>query len=273
MEKVNTETGLFVGFDVGSSFVHYAVLNGDKEITYSPKAIMHFANPIGVIKEAWRDIIKRFPQDKIKSTAFTGSNAGLFPSVMEDLIYDFDSVTIPKGAELVSPDAEYIFHIGAKDAYFFCLRKINGKKIIQEWRTGTKCGAGSGILIEKQCRRMFEGEIPSPELENTPTDGDKSEKENIRARNRGKLQSRLEEIFSKAEKEAERSREPSEFLARCGVVIQSDLIHKQNEGAKREDNLAGLFKAVARNYKIDVIGMREFKESANSNTAIEQGVF
>ena len=77
MEKVNKEIGLFVGFDVGSSFVHYVVLNGDKEITYSPKAIMHFANPIGVIKEAWRDIIKRFPQDKIKSAAFTGSNARL----------------------------------------------------------------------------------------------------------------------------------------------------------------------------------------------------
>lgn len=271
MQKENKEKELFVGFDVGSSFVHYAVLNGDKKIIYSPKAIMHFADPIGAIKEAWRDIIKKFTKDKIKNTAFTGSNAKSFPSVMEGLTYDFDSVTIPKGAELVSPEAEHVFHIGAKDAYFFSLGKINGKKVIQEWRTGTKCGGGSGTLIEKQCRRLFEGEIPIPKLEDTAIAGDEGEKESIGVKNKGELQSRLEEIFYRAEKEAEKSKEPSEFLARCGVVIQSDLIHKQNEGAKREDNLAGLFKVVARNYKIDVLGAREFKESKNSNSAIATG--
>jgi len=277
MKKVNkektetTEKGLFVGFDIGSSFVHYAVLSGDKEVIYSPKAIMHFANPIEVIKQAWWDIIQRFNKDKIKNTAFTGSNAKVFPRVMKGLTYNFDSVTIPKGAELVSPDADYIFHIGAKDAYFFGLGKINGKKIIQEWRTGTKCGGGSGTLIEKQCRRLFEGEIPLPALENAAIDGDCNERESVKNHNRAKMQLRLEEIFAKAAKEAQGSKEPSEFLARCGVVIQSDLIHKQNEGAKRKDNLAGLFKAVARNYKIDVIGAREFNESENPHSAMATG--
>ncbi|MHC4459986.1 MAG: acyl-CoA dehydratase activase-related protein [Planctomycetota bacterium] len=262
---------LFVGFDVGSSFIHYAILTADQEIIYSPKPIMHFANPLEAIKQAWRDIIKRFNKNKIKNTAFTGSGAKAFPGAMKSLTYDFDSVTIPKGAGLVSPDAEYIFHIGAKDAYFFNLKNINGKKIIQEWRTGTKCGGGSGTLIEKQCRRLFEGEIPGPELEDTAIAGDESKREAIRTRNRAKLQSRLEEMFCRAGKEAKKSKEPSEFLARCGVVIQSDLIHKQNEGAKREDNLAGLFKTVARNYKIDVLGTREFVSPKDSNAAIATG--
>jgi len=261
---------LFVGFDVGSSSVHYVVLGGDKKIIYSPKPINHFANPIGAIKEAWGDITRKFSESRIKNTAVTGSNAKSFPSVMKGLTYDSDSVTIPKGAELVGPEAQYIFHMGAKDAYFFNVKRINGKKIIQEWRTGTKCGGGSGILIEKQCRRLFEGEIPNPELETTLITGDEKERDKIRIKNRQKLQSRLEKIFSVAEKEAESSKGPSEFLARCGVVIQSDLIHKQNEGAKREDNLAGLFKTVARNYKIDVLGTREFN-SENSNDAIATG--
>jgi len=277
MEKENKgkagsrEKGLFVGFDVGSSFIHYAVLTEDKEIIYSPKPIMHFANPLEAIKQAWRDVIKRFNKEKIKNTAFTGSGAKSFPGVMESLTYDFDSVTIPKGAELVSPEAKYIFHIGAKDAYFFNLKNINGKKIIQEWRTGTKCGGGSGTLIEKQCRRLFEGEIPNPELEDTAIAGDERQREDVIARNRAKLQLRLEKIFFKAESEAQKSKEPSEFLARCGVVIQSDLIHKQNEGAKREDNLAGLFKTVAGNYKIDVLGTRRFEEGKNYNSAIVTG--
>lgn len=265
------ESCFFAGFDIGSSFVHYVVLERSGTVIYSPKPIMHFANPIGAVREAWRDITMRFDRDKIKSTAFTGSGAESFPYVMPGVTYVFDSVAIPKGAAATSPEVKYIFHIGAKDSYFFNLSKINDKDIIQEWRTGTKCGGGSGTLIEKQCRRLFEGIVPSPELENTSSATSEDEKEIIRIWNRSKLQSRLEEMFHKAEQDAVKSTEPSEFLARCGVVIQSDLIHKQNEGAKREDNLAGLFRTVARNYKIDVLGSRQFEASDDSERAIATG--
>ncbi len=78
-------------------------------------------------------------------------------------------------------------------------------------------------------------------------------------------------MFRRAEQEACEAVDPSEFLARCGVVIQSDLIHKQNEGATRQDNLAGLFRTVARNYKIDVLGIRAFGDAGNSVFAIGTG--
>ncbi|MHC4425051.1 MAG: acyl-CoA dehydratase activase-related protein [Planctomycetota bacterium] len=270
-EVEKPEKELFVGFDVGSSFVHYVVLGADRGITYSAKPIMHFANPIGAVKEAWRDITKRLGANRIRSTAFTGSGAESFPKVMRGVTYVFDSVAIPKGVEAANPQARYIVHMGAKDSYFFHLERINARKVIQEWRTGTKCGGGSGTLIEKQCRRLFEGEIPNPKLEDTALAQSREEKESIRIKNRAKLQARLEEMFHRAEKEAERSTEASEFLARCGVVIQSDLIHKQNEGTKREDNLAGLFRTVARNYKIDVLGARQFEGPEDTNGAIATG--
>lgn len=239
---------LFIGFDVGSSCLHYTVLNEEKEIVYSAKPIMHFADSIGAIKEAMQDIIKRFGQERIRNTAFTGGGARLFPSVMKGVTFNFESVAIPAGAEIISEEARYVFHIGAKDPYFFDLSRAGGKRIIQEYRTGSKCGGGSGTLIEKQCRRLFEKEVSG--------DGIFS--------NREQAQLRLEEMFKRAEEAAATSKEPSEFLARCGVVIQSDLIHKQNEGAKREDNLAGLFKTVARNYKIDVLGNRDLDSSAKA---------
>lgn len=254
---------LFAGFDVGSSYVHYVVLSKDRVIIYSPKPIMHFANPIGAIHEAWRDIMEHVDVTIIKSTAFAGSGAQSFPKVMKGITYVYDSVAVPKGAELVDSHAEYVFHIGAKDSYFFSIKPAHGKKTIQEWKTGTKCGGGSGTLIEKQCRRLFEGEIPHPKLEDTADAKDVEQKKDIRTANRRKLQTRLEEMFSRAEQEAQKSAEPSEFLARCGVVIQSDLIHKQNEGATRPDNLAGLFRTVARNFKIDVLGARQFEDSVN----------
>jgi len=262
---------LYVGFDVGSSSVHYAVLKEDKEIIYSPSPIMHFADPIGAVRQAWLDVSGKFGEENVKSTAFTGSGAESFPKVMEGITYVFDSVAIPKGIEVAQPRADYVFHIGAKDSYFFNMKQINGKKIIQEWKTGTKCGGGSGTLIEKQCRRLFEGQVAVPLLENASKAGDENHRERIRINNRKKQQERLEEMFLKAQKEAELSKQPSEFLARCGVVIQSDLIHKQNEGAKREDNLAGLFRTVARNYKIDVLGARDFNDCRNSSAAVATG--
>jgi activator of 2-hydroxyglutaryl-CoA dehydratase len=203
--KVKGSEALFAGFDVGSSFVHYAVLTEDKEIIYSPKPIMHFADPIAAVKEAWSDIIGKYGSGQIKNTSFTGSGAESFPKVMEGITYTFDSVAIPKGAETAQPQAQYIFHLGAKDSYFFNLKQIDGKKIIQEWKTGTKCGGGSGTLIEKQCRRLFEGQVTAPELEDIATAKDETQKEDIRIKNRQKQQERLEEMFYRAQKEAEQS--------------------------------------------------------------------
>jgi len=252
-----TTSDLCIGIDIGSSFVHYAALRPDKSVAYAPAPIMHFANPLGALKEVWQDLVQRFGRETIRSTAFTGSAAQPFPRVMPGAIFVYDSVAVPRGAQLVAPQAQYLFHIGAKDSYFFSLAEIEGKKIIREWRTGTKCGGGSGMLVEKQCRRLFQGEVPSPQLEDSGAAGDEQQKELIGMRNRARLQERLEEMFRRAEEEAVRSREPSEFLARCGVVVQSDLIHKQNEGATRVDNLAGLFRTVPRNYIIDVLGARD----------------
>ncbi|MHC4507791.1 MAG: acyl-CoA dehydratase activase-related protein, partial [Planctomycetota bacterium] len=262
---------LVVGFDIGSSFVHCVVVGRGRGIVYSPAPIMHFANPIGAVKEAWAYAIARVGEKNISCTAFTGSGAESFAKVMVGVTYVFDSVAIPKGVEAANPGARYIFHIGGKDSYFFELKEVAGKKIIQEWRTGTKCGGGSGTLIEKQCRRLFEGEVPAPELGDTAGIENAAQRERIRLTNRAKLQARLEEMFRRAEEEAERSRQPSEFLARCGVVIQSDLIHKQNEGATREDNLCGLFRTVARNYKIDVLGSREFESPEDVHEAVATG--
>ena len=262
---------LFVGFDVGSSSVHYAVLGADKTVLYSPDPIMHFANPLGAIGEAWRDIASRFDVACVQSTALTGSAAESFPRVMAGALYVFDSVAIPKGAEIVAPAAKYIFHVGAKDAYFFSLGSVDQRKVISEWRTGTKCGGGSGMLVEKQCRRMFQGDVVAPEIEDPAAAPDENAKQQVVSRNRARLQGRLEEMLRRAEEEASRSNEPSEFLARCGVVVQSDLIHKQNEGATRVDNLAGLFRTVARNYMIDVLGSADFAATAKPGEAISTG--
>ena len=265
------EASLYVGFDIGSSFAHYAVLRSDKSVVYSPGPLMHFANPLGALREAWEDVIERFGRTAIRSTALTGSATASFPRVMPGAVYVYDSVAVPKGVEVIAPAARYVFHIGAKDSYFFNVALVGGRRVIREWRTGTKCGGGSGMLLEKQCRRLFEGEVENVELEDAGSGADENARRVVAARNRARLQRRVEEMLRRAEEEAGRSREPSEFLARCGVVVQSDLIHKQNEGATRVDNLAGLFRTVARNYVIDVLGSRKFSSDMQEGEAIATG--
>ena len=127
-QAAETVTGpLFVGLDVGSSFVHYAVLNEARAVVYSPDPIMHFANPLAAIGEAWRDVTHRFDPRAIASTALTGSAAEPFPRVMEGALYVYDSVAIPRGIEAIAPGARYVFHIGAKDSYFFSLGSAGGR--------------------------------------------------------------------------------------------------------------------------------------------------
>jgi activator of 2-hydroxyglutaryl-CoA dehydratase/predicted nucleotide-binding protein (sugar kinase/HSP70/actin superfamily) len=260
-----------VGMDIGSNSLHCVVLDSSGSVMYAPRPLMHFANPLGALVEAWRDIAGRFGAGSVRSTALTGSAAAGFPAVMPGVTYVYDSVAIPKGVGTISPSAQLVFHIGAKDTYFFSLAVIDGRRIIREWRSGTKCGGGSGMLVEKQCRRLLQGETPAAELLDTGQIADPIEREFATARNRQQLQLRIEHMLACAQEEAKQSTEPSEFLARCGVVVQSDLIHKQNEGATRMDNLAGLFRTVARNYVIDVLGSRDLRAGGEPATAVCTG--
>ena len=87
----------YAGIDVGSSAVHYAVIDRSGAIRYSPASLMHFADPVETIRRAWSDILDRFSESAIRATAFTGSGAEKFPDVMTGVIYLYDSVSIPAG--------------------------------------------------------------------------------------------------------------------------------------------------------------------------------
>lgn len=51
---------------------------------------------------------------------------------------------------------------------------------------------------------------------------------------------------------AQRSRSPARIAGRCGVFAESDLIHKQQMGYRKEDLIAGLCAALAANYMTNV---------------------
>ena len=254
---------LYIGFDLGTSSVQYAVCRKEPaedgfraEVEYAPGPVMHFSDISGTLRRVWSSILSRFRQDSIISTGFTGTGAAVLSELYDGLLFEYDSVAVPKGVQTVDPAARYIFHIGAKDPYFFHLRKSGEDTVIQEWAAGSKCGGGSGILLEKQCRRMFEDEADTEPL---PESGEEDVLCAV-----PEEQKRIIRMFRMAEREASEAGECEEFLARCGVVIQSDLIHEQNIGTSRQINCSRLFRTVARNYVNDVIPNIEFPEKCRA---------
>jgi len=117
-----------------------------------------------------------------------------------------------------------------------------------EWSANSKCGGGSGILIEKQLRRLYLRE-------------DKQLFGLNEARKKDEL---MQNLYQLAESDLAEHGTAQGFNARCGVVIQSDLIHEQNEGAKRAYLVSRLYATVARNYNNDVVGARDLERNVLS---------
>jgi len=160
-------------------------------------------------------------------------------------LFDYESVTIPKGASFLEPNVSYVFHIGAKDSYFLRLGHLKDKVNLLEWSAKSKCGGGSGILVEKQMKRLYL----------------KNDSEFFQLDDYSQKIELMEKLYAQAENEVKDCSDIQGLNARCGVVIQSDLIHEQNEGAQRPFLVAKLYSTVARNYKNDVIGARELDPS------------
>lgn len=250
-----------VGFDIGTDSVHSVVLTPRLEVEYAPEALMHFGNPADALKEIFDEIISRYGQENIATTAFTGSGGEYFAQALK-VPFFYDTLTIPAGVGIIAPWADHIFHIGAKDPYYFrreTIQEANGSRaFVPDHATGTKCGGGSGILMAKQCRRFFEGEVPVSLGDDRKT-------------NRALLQQQLETIFGKAEGALEAATRDIDVGGRCGVVIQSDMIHLQNRGEEIPNILKGLCDRIVKNYRSDVLKTRAFGEAERA--VVTGGIF
>ncbi len=248
-----------IGFDIGSESIHSVIMDEKDKIIEVPEYIMHFGSPIDALRDLYEDIIKKYSYENIKSVVFTGGGGENLVKVL-DVPFFFDTITIPIGATYLVPDAQYIFHIGARDPYYFEREQVSNENqsFTSDHGTGTKCGGGSGILFTKQCRRFYEKEY-DVEI------GDD------RRQNRNNLQDRMIKVFDKASTVVGTSEKQINVGGRCGVVVQSDMIHLQNQGEQINDILSGMLERIIRNYKCDVLKTREF--GSESKAIVTGGIF
>ncbi len=229
---------LFAGFDIGSAAIHCSMVNADNSVVFSPPPSLHYGKPMESLRTILREIKDLFKEDKILSTAFTGIGTVHFPEAFPGVMREFDSVCILRGAMFLEPCAGAVLHLGAKDAYFFLVSGGKPEPVLLDWSTSSKCGAGSGTLLEKQVRRLFPSRDDAPDA--------------------------LSRMLGEAESGASAHYSASPYNARCGVVLQSDLIHDQNEGIPREIIMARLFKTIAMNVVQDVIGNRDLEPGSRA---------
>ncbi len=250
-----------IGFDIGTESLHSLILDAEGEIAALPDSVFHFGNPVEALQDLYSDIIEDFGYDGIETVAFTGSGGNFIAEAL-GAPFTHDTITIPEGMHRMVPEADYVFHIGAKDAYYFEMERVNsgnGRKIFTpDHGTGTKCGGGSGILITKQCRRFFENLFPVTLGES-------------RRDNRLLMQERLEKVYRRAEEEISKTDKELSVGGRCGVVIQSDMIHLQNRGENIRNILNGMYRRVIKNYRTDVLKTRTFKKDLKG--VVSGGIF
>ncbi|MAG07794.1 hypothetical protein CMI46_03185 [Candidatus Pacearchaeota archaeon] len=241
----------YVGIDVGSEYLHAAVLDSDKELILTPKSRIHYGNPSVSLTKAFDEIRSAGIDVDDCVVGFTGSGGEDFSKYLNKSCF-YDSVTVPIGAHYFNEDSKYVFHIGSRDPYFFDIDNIgengNERVVVFDNCAGTKCGGGSGVLIGKTVRRLF-----SEMVEGDSLDG------------------QMDEMYELAYETAKSSEKSIDVGGRCGIVMQSDMIHLQNRGESIGDILGGMFNRVASNYKNSVVRMRQLDR--NYGAVATGGVF
>jgi len=289
-----------LGLDIGSSQVHSAILSLDKEII-KVDSRMHFGKPSNLIEKIIRE-----QENRLDGVSFTGIGGEKLAKSF-NTFYEPDTITIPEGVHLVSPGTEYVFHLGASLSYFFGMDELIGKI---EDSTGTKCGGGSGTLIQKQLIRYFADRFTqhngSEAKQRQAKDFQRNIKEKLgqyiskrfiqdkpvtilrdaerieasqylfhlmykanRARQnkvsteKALTQKQIEDIFRYADKIVA-GNNSLKIGGRCGVIITSDMIHKQNAGYPIPNILNAMFRRVAVNYVNDVLKTKKFRDDQNA---------
>ena len=111
--------------------------------------------------------------------------------------------------------------------------------VIRDFAMNTVCAAGTGAFLDRQAERM----------------------------------NMTVEEFGRLGLEADR---PERIAGRCAVFAESDIIHKQQQGAERANIIAGVAAALVRNYLSDVARGKQirgkvfFQGGVSANAAIKK---
>ena len=224
----------YLGLDVGSISTNLVVIDREKRVL-SKRYLMTAGRPIEAVRIGLQEIGEEIgDRVEIKGVATTGSGRYLTADFVGADLVRNEITAQATAAIHIDPSVDTIFEIGGQDSKYISLE--NG--VVIDFDMNKVCAAGTGSFLEEQAE---------------------------------KLDISIKEEFGALALCAE---EPVRMGERCTVFIESDLVHHQQRGAKKDDLIAGLSYSIVQNYLNRVVGAGRIGDRIffQGGTAFNRGV-
>jgi len=227
---------LYMGIDVGSVSLNIAIIDEQVRLCASVYERTK-GQPVPVLLEALNRLAGDFPW--VSGVLATGSGRDLVADILH-VDKENEIITQARAVTHYHPEVRTVIEIGGQDSKLIFLEfdEKKGKPVIIDHALNEICAAGTGSFLDQQAYRL----------------GISIDKEF------GAL--------------AVKSTRPANVAGRCSVFAKSDMVHLQQEGTPKEDIVAGLCYALARNYISNLGKGRKFNKpiAFQGGVAANQGV-
>ncbi|MCX5994663.1 MAG: acyl-CoA dehydratase activase, partial [Chloroflexi bacterium] len=221
---------LYMGIDIGSVSLNIAIIDEQVHLLASVYERTK-GQPVPVLLDAFSRLVGGFP--RVSGVVATGSGRDLVADILS-VNKENEIITQARAVTHYHPEVRTVIEIGGQDSklIFLDFDEKRGKPVIIDHALNEICAAGTGSFLDQQAYRL----------------GISIDKEF------GAL--------------AVKSTRPANVAGRCSVFAKSDMVHLQQEGTPKEDIVAGLCHALARNYISNLGKGRKF----NKPIAFQGGV-
>jgi predicted CoA-substrate-specific enzyme activase len=224
----------YLGLDVGSISTNLVVIDREKRVL-SKRYLMTAGRPIEAVRIGLQEMGEEIGNRvEIKGAGTTGSGRYLTADFVGADLVRNEITAQATAAVHIDPSVDTIFEIGGQDSKYISL----DNRVVVDFEMNKVCAAGTGSFLEEQAE---------------------------------KLDISIKEEFGAL---ALLAKKPVRMGERCTVFIESDLVHHQQRGAKKDDLIAGLSYSIVQNYLNRVVGDRRIGNRIffQGGTAFNKGV-
>ncbi len=221
-EQITEGETYILGIDAGSTTTKAVLINIDNGAVHASCYHRTLGNPVLASKNCLEDILEQVSSKSIHTiqAGVTGSAREMVSVYLNNCMSFNEILAHARAASHVVPDIDTVFEIGGQDSKFISF--LNGVPVDYAMNEG--CSAGTGSFLEEAAF------------------------------------SDLGVTVQAISRIACSSNEPIAFGERCAAFINTDLRNALQQGARREDVIAGLVYSIADNYISRIVGPRHIGE-------------
>ncbi len=222
-KEITDGASYILGVDAGSTTTKAVLLNHDTGAIGASCYLRTLGNPVLATKKCLAELARQVGEKSVTiiQAAATGSAREMVSVYLDNCLSFNEILAHARAAAAESPEVDTVFEIGGQDSKYISFQ--NGVPVDYAMNEG--CSAGTGSFLE---------ESASVDMGIKVTD--------------------ISPI-------ALRSTGPLSFGERCAAFINTDVRNALQQGASRDDVIAGLVYSIADNYISRIVGPRHVGEN------------